>query len=65
MPTAVFEPAITGNQRRQNHASDRAATGSAANDLFPFKIVQTLCVDLSASYASGTRFLLWGNSTRT
>ena len=58
MPPAVFEPAFTGIERRQNHALQRAATGSAANNFFLFKIFQTSRVDHSTYYSNGTGVLL-------
>jgi len=57
LPT-VFEPTITGIGRRQNNAWDRAATGSAANKFFLFKIFQTDRENHSTSHWSGTGVLI-------
>jgi hypothetical protein len=58
MSPAVFEPAITGSEPRQNHALDGAVTGSNTNDFILFKIAQTDSVDYCTSYTSSTGVLL-------
>jgi hypothetical protein len=37
MPPTGYEPAISGSERPETHASDRSATGTDKRDVSPFK----------------------------